>query len=262
MSFVSFVVKAQRSTPELLVPDWPAPPSVRAVTTTRRGGVSAGAYAALNLATHVGDTPEHVVVNRAALRAWLSLPAEPAWLTQVHGTTVIDAGHAGAAPEADASIAARSGAVCAVLTADCLPVLFCSRDGTRIAAAHAGWRGLAAGVLEATVRALGRPPGEVLAWLGPGIGPDAYEVGPEVREAFLAADPRAADAFARGRRNDRWLADMYALARLRLASAGVGAVYGGGLCTFRERERFFSYRRDGATGRMATLAWLEPQVPR
>ncbi len=256
---MSFVVNM---TLHFLVPDWPAPAGVRAVTTTRRGGASEGPYAAFNLAAHVGDDPARVAVNRAALRARLALPAEPAWLAQVHGTTVVDANPRDNPPEADASVADRPGVVCAVLTADCLPVLFCTRDGTLVAAAHAGWRGLAAGVLEATVRALGGPPGELLAWLGPGIGPDAYEVGPEVREAFVCADPRAADAFAQGKRADRWLADMYALARLRLASAGVTAVYGGGLCTYRDRERFFSYRRDGATGRMATLAWLEPQAPR
>jgi hypothetical protein len=256
---VSFVVNTKL---DFLVPDWPAPPGVRAVTTTRGGGASEGSYAALNLAVHVGDAPERVAANRLALRQSLSLPAEPAWLTQVHGTRVVDAGPGVDPPEADASVAGRPGIVCVVLTADCLPVLFCARDGTRVAAAHAGWRGLANGVLEATVRALDRPPGEVLAWLGPGIGPDAYEVGPEVREDFVSADPRAADAFARGRPGDRWLADMYTLARLRLAGAGVTAVYGGGLCTFRDRKRFFSYRRDGATGRMATLAWLEPQAPR
>lgn len=251
--------------PLILLPDWPAPPGVRAVTTTRGGGASSGRYASFNLATHVGDEPQRVAENRAALRSRLGLPAEPTWLTQVHGTVVVNAGvdrggdlPTAPAPEADASVAHRPGAVCAVLTADCLPVLFCTRDGSRVGAAHAGWRGLAAGVLEATLAALGRPPGEVLAWLGPGIGAEVYEVGEEVREAFLAPDPGTAGAFTPSGRPGHWLADMYALARRRLGRAGLGEIYGGGLCTYRDGERFYSYRRDGVTGRIATLIWIAP----
>jgi len=247
----------------ILVPGWPAPPTVRALTTTRVGGESSGPYASFNLATHVGDDPRQVAENRAALCARLGLPAEPTWLTQVHGTGVVDAGAlpgADGAPVADASVTDRPGPVCAVLTADCLPVLFCTRDGSRVGAAHAGWRGLSAGVLEATLAALGHPPAEVLAWLGPGIGPRAYEVGEEVREAFLAPDPGTADAFTPSGRPGHWLADMYALARRRLARAGVEEVHGGGLCTYEDGERFYSYRRDGVTGRIATLVWIGTEM--
>ena len=247
----------------ILVPGWPAPPTVRALTTTRVGGESSGPYASFNLATHVGDDPRQVAENRAALCARLGLPAEPTWLTQVHGTGVVDAGAlpgADGAPVADASVTDRPGPVCAVLTADCLPVLFCTRDGSRVGAAHAGWRGLSAGVLEATLAALGHPPAEVLAWLGPGIGPRAYEVGEVVRGAFLAPDPGTADAFTPSGRPGHWLADMYALARRRLARAGVEEVHGGGLCTYEDGERFYSYRRDGVTGRIATLVWIGTEM--
>lgn len=237
-------------------PDWPAPPAVRAVCTTRAGGVSRRPYASLNLGDHVGDDPAAVAHNRRLLRERLELPAEPRWLRQVHGCAVAGVESPEPECEADAAVAFGPGAVCAVLTADCLPVLLCDRSGTRVAAVHAGWRGLAEGVIEAALTRLDTPPERLLAWLGPAIGPDAFEVGGEVRERFLATGgPRAADAF-RPAPGSKWLADLYRLARLRLAAAGVTAVFGGGLCTFSEPARFFSYRRDGVTGRMASLIWL------
>ena len=241
-----------------IVPDWPAPPSVRALITTRAGGVSRGAYAGLNLGLSTGDDAEAVTRNRARLRQ--SLPAEPLWLRQVHGTTVVEADGMEGSPEADAAVARRPGTVCAALTADCLPLLMCDRDGTVVAAAHAGWRGLCSGVIEETLRAMDRPPEALLAYLGPAIGPAAYEVGAEMREAFIAADrggdPESEAAFTPGRPG-KFYADLYALARARLARSGVVRVYGGGYCTYTERERFYSYRRDGATGRMASLIWIE-----
>lgn len=238
-------------------PDWPAPAQVRALTTTRAGGVSLGSYAGLNLGDHVGDDPARVALNRAQLRQGLGLPTEPQWLRQVHGCAVAsDPAQAGVC-EADAALATGPGLVCAVLTADCLPLLFCDRAGTRVAAVHAGWRGLADGVIEAAVGALHTAPADLLVWLGPAIGPGAFEVGDEVRAAFLARDPAAAVAF-RPSPAGRWLADIYALARRRLEALGVRQVWGGGLCTFADPGRFYSYRRDGATGRMASLIWLVP----
>jgi len=237
-----------------IVPDWPAPPGVRALITTRPGGVSRGAYAGLNLGLRSGDDIEAVTRNRASLRQWL--PAEPLWLRQVHGTNVAEADAAQNSPEADAAVARRPGRVCAALTADCLPVLLCDEAGTVVAAAHAGWRGLCAGVIEQTLRAMDRSPEALLAYLGPAIGPAAYEVGAEVREAFIAADPGSGAAFAPGKPGKLY-ADLYALARRRLARSGVSRVYGGGYCTYTERERFYSYRRDGATGRMASLIWIQ-----
>jgi purine-nucleoside/S-methyl-5'-thioadenosine phosphorylase / adenosine deaminase len=241
-----------------IVPDWPAPPGVRALITTRAGGASRGAYAGLNLGLRSGDDVEAVARNRASLRQWL--PAEPLWLRQVHGTTVAEADAMEGSPEADAAVARRPGTVCAVLTADCLPLLLCDEEGTVVAAAHAGWRGLCSGVIEQTLRAMDRPPRALLAYLGPAIGPAAYEVGAEVREAFIAADhgsePESEAAFAPGKPG-RFYADLYALARRRLARSGVVNIYGGGYCTYTERERFYSYRRDGATGRMASLVWMD-----
>ncbi len=241
--------------PRFIIPDWSAPANVRACVTTRAGGVSRPPYASLNLAAHVGDDPQAVVANRARLRAELALPGEPAWLTQVHGVTVVDAAQPADQPQADGAFATAPGAVCAVLTADCLPVLLCDRAGTRVAVLHAGWRGLAGGVIEAGISALGVAGGELLAWLGPAIGPEAFEVGDEVRAAFVTRDPAAALAF-RPHGNGRLLADIYLLARQRLAGLGVTAVSGGGLCTVADRDRFYSYRRDSATGRMASLVWL------
>jgi len=261
-----------------IIPDWPAPFNVRALQTTRAGGVSVGAYASLNLGDHVGDDPVAVARNRALLHA--NLPADPVWLKQVHGHVVADADRAVGVPEADASVARKVGAICAVMTADCLPLLLCDEAGTVVAAAHAGWRGLADGVVEATVKAMNVAPERLLVWLGPAIGPAAFEVGEEVRQAFMAHDPEAAKAFVPcvGRASARhvglkpdlqgcsagdaepstqkWLADIFLLARQRLALLGVKRVYGGGLCTFTDAQKFYSYRRDRATGRMATLAWL------
>jgi YfiH family protein len=240
--------------PEFLRPDWAAPAGVRAAMTTRRGGVSQAPYASFNLAQHVGDDPAAVAENRRRLRAALALPVEPAWLGQVHGARVaiLPSQAEGAA---DGVVTFGRGAVCAVLVADCLPVFLANRGGDRVGLAHAGWRGLAAGVVEATVAALDCEPATLVAWLGPSIGPDAFEVGGEVRDAFLAGDPGAASAFRAGR-GGRWLADLPALARRRLAMAGVADVSGGDLCTHSDAARFYSYRRDGATGRMAALAWL------
>lgn len=237
-----------------LVPDWPVPSRVRAAVTTRQGGVSTGPYASLNLAAHVGDDPLAVNENRRRIRRALDLPAEPHWLTQVHGNTVAVAGLD--RPEsADATVVFQPGTVAAVLVADCLPVFLACRDGERVGLAHAGWRGLAAGIVEATIAALAGDPAEVVAWLGPAIGPEAFEVGDDVREAFMSSQPSAADHFTRGR-GGRWMADLPGLARQRLLACGVSEVYGGGVCTAADPARFFSYRRDGRTGRMAALTWL------
>jgi YfiH family protein len=237
-------------------PDWPAPANVRAFTTTRAGGASLGPYASLNLGDHVGDDPAAVVRNRELLRAALKFPTEPVWLRQVHGTQIIDAVQADAHGEADGAWSAQPGVVCAVLTADCLPVFLCDRAGTKVALLHAGWRGLAAGVIEQGVRALAVVPEDLLVWLGPAIGPQAFEVGMEVKAAFVQNNPAAARAFV-PTGDGRYLADLYALARLRLSALGVHHIYGGGFCTFTDRDRFFSYRRDGTCGRMASLIWLE-----
>lgn len=280
-----------------LEPDWPAPASVRAASSLRGGGVSQRPYAGLNLALHVGDEPEAVARNRRALGAALAWPAEPMWLNQVHGARVVQASPQATSPEADAVYARQAGQVCAVLTADCLPVLFCDLDGKCVAAAHAGWRGLAGGVLGATWAAMGVPAARTMAWLGPAIEPAAFEVGAEVRQAFLARDAAHSAAFARNARG-RWQADLHALARRELQRLGVEAIFAdahergtqpagsaqpgsgprpdpaedpgqgrgagskelqtrGGFRCHGERTRFFSYRRDGRTGRMASLIWLQ-----
>lgn len=220
--------------------------------------MSRGPYASLNLADHVGDDPVRVARNRALLCERLALPGEPLWLRQVHGCEVARGGVDQNGCEADAAVALVPGVVCAVLTADCLPLLLCDRAGTRAAAVHAGWRGLAAGVIEAAVARMQAAPADLLAWLGPAIGPDAFEVGAEVRTAFLARDPAAGAAF-RPSPGGRWLADLYLLARHRLAAAGVGRISGGGLCTYTDARRFYSYRREGVTGRMASLIWIAPR---
>ncbi len=240
---------------ELLSAPWPAPPQVKALTTTRGGGVSTGPYASLNLAGHVGDDPVYVTANRTRVRNAARLPAEPAWLDQVHGVQVVDAAAAVPGP-ADGSYARAPGVVCAVLTADCLPVFLCDRDGTRVAVLHAGWRGLAAGIIEQGIAALGLPPAQLLACLGPAIGPQAFEVGPEVMAAFMAQDDAAQAAFVPGVAGRYW-ADLYLLARQRLARRGVHAVFGGEHCTHDDSARFFSYRRDGRCGRIASLIWIE-----
>ena len=240
----------------LIFPDWPAPARVRAVSTTRQGGVSPPPYDSLNLAAHVGDDPIHVAENRRRLAAAGGLSADPAWLEQVHGSVAVAAETVAAPVAADAAWTRASGRACVVMTADCLPVLLCDRAGTVVAAAHAGWRGLAGGVIAATVAAMQVPPTELLAWLGPAIGPEAFEVGDEVRVAFLALDAGNAVCF-RPSPAGRWLADVYELARRQLRGLGVAAVYGGGFCTFNEPARFFSYRREHRTGRMATLIGLD-----
>ncbi|MBK3869411.1 peptidoglycan editing factor PgeF [Pseudomonas stutzeri] len=237
-----------------LTPDWPAPAGVRACVTTRRGGLSVAPFDSFNLGDHVGDDPASVACNRRHLQEVLG--CQPVWLAQVHSSVAIEAAR-GVCATADASWSAVPGEACTVLTADCLPVLFCDRGATRVAAAHAGWRGLAGGVLEATLEALAVPPDEVLAWLGPAIGPAAFEVGSEVREAFLAQHAEAAVAFLPSHNPGRFMADLYQLARIRLAAVGVNAVHGGGLCTFSD-PRFYSYRRASRTGRFASLIWLEP----
>lgn len=239
-----------------LEPNWPAPPGVRAVSTLRDSGASTGPYASFNLGLHVGDEEHRVIENRLRLVVELGLPSSPQWLTQVHGHRVIEAGRVAGAPEADAAYTRAAGRVCAVMTADCLPILLCSRDGSAVAAVHAGWKGLAGGVVESAIHALGTR--ELLAWLGPAIGPDAFAVGADVRAAFMALDSGLTAAF-RPAGEAKWLADIYQLGRVMLARAGVprDAIHGGGWCTHGQPDDFFSYRRDRVTGRMASLIWRE-----
>jgi YfiH family protein len=234
-------------------PEWRAPAWVRAWQSVRTGGVSTGPYSSLNLGLHVGDDEPHVMENRRRLVASRRMPAEPCWLDQVHGARILDLDRARGG-RADGAVTGSPGIVCAVMTADCLPVLFATKHERRVGAAHAGWRGLVAGVLPAAVAALGGDPADIVAWLGPAISQPAYEVGDEVRAAFLAVDERAAAAFVPSPAG-RWLADLYALARASLESAGVGAIAGGGLCTQRD-GRFFSHRREAPCGRMASLIWI------
>ncbi|MGK3144612.1 purine nucleoside phosphorylase YfiH [Pantoea sp. C2G6] len=239
----------------LIIPQWPAPSRVRACSTQRQGGISASPWDALNLGGHVGDNPEDVKRNRQLLVEKAGLPAMPQWLDQVHATDVVGLSSAGETPlRGDACITTEPGVVCAIMTADCLPVLFCSDDGHEVAAAHAGWRGLCAGVLENTLAQFRSPPDRIHAWLGPAIGPEAFEVGAEVRQAFMAQDSRAAHAFRPA--GEKYYADIWQLARLRLHAAGVSSVSADSRCTYTERDDFFSFRRDRITGRMATLIWL------
>lgn len=238
---------------DCIIPDWPAPSKVKALITTRKGGMSLGAFASFNLSDHVGDDAAAVAQNRALLHK--HLPAEPKWLKLEHGVTVADLDLDCPPPRADAAVARTFGTICGVLTADCLPILLCNDATTVVAVAHAGWRGLAAGVIEATVGSLAVPSQSLLAYLGPAIGPRVYEVGDDVRQAFVRSDPRAEPAFS-AKHNGKWLADLYCLAHQRLGQMGVTRIYGGGYCTFTDKERFFSYRRDGVTGRMAALIWL------
>lgn len=239
---------------ELIRPDWPAPRNVHVFTTTRNSGFSRGSWDGLNLGAHCGDDPDRVEKNRQSLLSLL--PSEPRWLNQVHGTEVITWDKAkDAETEADAIVSSDKGQVCAVLTADCLPVVFCDQAGTKVAVAHAGWRGLAAGVLEATVLAMGCKPSDLLAWFGPAIGPRAFEVGRDVFDAFVNSNTGDTIAFKPYR--DRWLADIYQLAGLAIERSGVTQISGGQHCTYEEEDRFFSYRRDGETGRMATVVWLQ-----
>lgn len=269
-----------------IVPQWQAPARVRSAFTLRAGGVSVAPYDSLNVGAHVGDAVDAVRENRRRLREQLGLPSEPVWLQQVHGTEVADldalglpggvpppvhvvaaerdgaradiraAAPASEPPRADAALARLSGRVCVIQVADCMPVLFAARDGSAVAAAHAGWRGLAGGVLEETIRKLGIPPTHLLAWLGPTISQDNFEVGEDVRAAFISRDPEARAAFVTNTRG-RWQCDLYALARRRLSALGIEDVFGGGWCTYADAARFFSFRRDGQCGRMAALIWLE-----
>ena len=240
--------------------DWPAPAGVRSWQTTRAGGLSDGSYSSLNLGLHVGDDAKAVAANRKRLRTDLNLPGEPVWLEQVHGARILrpDQGETG---PADGAVTTRESAVLAVMTADCLPVLLTTKSGGIVGIAHAGWRGLADGVLGAAVEALACEPSEILAWLGPAISEPAFEVGDEVRETFVAAGPAHARHFRRNARG-RWQADLPALARRALAAAGVRAVYGNPACTYGDAERYFSHRREAPCGRMASLVWLESGAKR
>ena len=244
---------------DLIVPDWPAPANVRAFFTTRRGGASQGEFASLNLGLHVGDELRHVQENRARLQAML--PSAPGWLNQVHGTNVYEflrVDSADVAPQADAAMTCEASKVCAVLVADCLPVLFCNDDGSCVAAAHAGWRGLAAGVLERTVASMKTPPAGTMAWLGPAIGSSAFEVGQDVVDAFVSQSIHARSWFtAIDNKPGKYLADIFQLARQRLNAVGVERIFGGEFCTVSDPSRFFSYRRDGRTGRMAGVIWRD-----
>ncbi len=269
-----------------IYPDWPAPANVKAIQSTRRGGISAAPYDSLNFGTHVGDNPRVVAHNRQLLAPYM--PSEPVWLEQVHGKAVVNADAASCVPQADACIARHRGAVCVVMTADCLPVLLCDEDGTVVGAAHAGWKGLAAGVIEATVGEMGVAPQKLMAWLGPAIGPHAFEVGADVRDVFMAHDAQAAAAFIPLADEDKYRADIVRLARQRLNAHGINRVYGSGcdtllrssrlreqppvappapddfvapgrgdtFCTYHQKDKFFSFRRDGVTGRMGTFIWL------
>jgi YfiH family protein len=245
---------------DFIVPNWPAPANVRAMQTTRVGGVSHAPYNSLNFGLHVNDNPIHVAQNRQALSAYL--PSEPVWLNQVHGIDVIDAALASCVPEADASFATQKNVVCVTMTADCLPVLLCDSAGTCVAAVHAGWRSLCDGVIEATLKQMPAKPQDIMAWLGPAIGPNAFEVGAEVRTQFIAKDGQAEHAFRP--HGDKWLGDLYQIAKQRLNNLGVTRIYGGGQdqhwCTYTDESQFFSFRRDGVTGRMATLIWLDSSV--
>lgn len=241
--------------PAWITPAWPAPGNILAISTTRQGGHSIGRYAGMNLGDHVGDDPHAVSNNRQQLTERLALPGEPVWLKQVHGHRVLCADSAAANTEADAAWSAQAGTVCAVLTADCLPLLFCDRAGSHVAVAHAGWRGLAAGIIEATLDALPVPASDLLVWLGPAISAQAFEVGEEVVTAFTRFDPETRQAFVPAE-SGKWFADLPRLARQRLQGRGVVDIYDSELCTYTDNERFYSFRRDGETGRMATLIMI------
>jgi len=238
---------------DFIIPDWPAPANVKAIQTTRLGGYSVAPYGSLNLGLHVQDDGLAVAKNRQLLSDYL--PSQPVWLNQVHGVEVIDVTKSLCVQDADASFSKNKNVVCVTMTADCLPVLLCNQQGTAVASIHAGWRSLCDGVIEATIKMMGVESEELMAWLGPAIGPDAFEVGSEVREAFIAQDAQADQAFkAYG---DKWLGDLYGIAKQRLNKQGLNKIYGGGECTYSTPSRYFSFRRDGLTGRMATMIWFE-----
>jgi polyphenol oxidase len=237
-----------------LVPDWPAPKNIYAATTLRSGGISTGVFASMNLAAHVGDEIEKVAENRRFIISALNLPREPVWLEQIHSDVVIDASNAKPQAQADASYSFEPEIVCAVMTADCLPLLVCDREGTRIAAIHAGWRGLLAGIISKTIKAMQTR--NLMVWLGPAIGPSCFEVGSEVRDSFVNKSVDYLSAFLE-QTNGQWLANIYTLAKIELAKADVNEIYGGNFCTFTDSARFYSYRRDNKTGRMASLIWRQ-----
>lgn len=243
-------------TQNLILADWPAPANIKAMTTTRLNGASQGAYASFNVASHVADNTEHVAENRRLLRERLSLPAEPLWLDQVHGNHVYQADQPNTSRQADAVTTQQIDAICAILTADCLPLLLCNQQGTEVAAIHAGWRGLASGVIDKTVECMSSTSAELMVWLGPAIGPRAFEVGPEVQQQFCVQQTDSQQAFKPSGK-DRYFADIYQLARLNLARLGVRQIYGGEYCSYSDSEHFYSYRRDGQTGRMASLIWIQ-----
>ncbi|MGZ8190025.1 MAG: peptidoglycan editing factor PgeF [Methylococcaceae bacterium] len=237
-----------------LVPDWPAPANIHAATTLRSGGVSFGIFNSLNPAMHVGDNADLVRQNRQIIKDMLELPSEPVWLEQIHSNRVVNAVKTEVLQQGDASYCSEPGVVCAVMTADCLPLLVCTDDGSQIAAVHAGWRGLLAGIIGNTITAMQTR--NVLVWLGPAIGSDCFEVGAEVRDSFMEKSAKFSSAF-KEKTNGKCLADIYQLARIDLALLGINTIYGGNFCTVIEQERFYSYRRDKETGRMATLIWRE-----
>ncbi len=246
----------EQQPPGFIRPDWPAPDNVHALVTLRTGGYSSGPYTSFNLAAHTEDDAGRVLRNRKLLREHFSLPAEPVWLQQVHSNRIVYADTDNIGARADGSWTDTTANVCVVMTADCLPVLICDHSGSKVAAAHAGWRGLHAGVITNAVSMLKTDPGELMVWLGPAIGPRAFEVGPEVIRAFTADNSENISAFSQ-KDDQHWLCDLYRLARIELSSLGITSVFGGNECTYTDEERFFSYRRDGCTGRMASLIWLE-----
>lgn len=243
---------------DLLWADWPAPENIRALTTTRTGGVSQGAFQSMNLADHVDDNAEHVKLNREILTAALNIK-QPVWLQQVHGINVVDSQTAVHHCKADAVYSNQADEVCNVLTADCLPLLFCNKQGTAVAAAHAGWRGLAEGVIASTVNAMQQKSQDIIVWLGPAIGPDCFEVGQDVFDAFVNKDKNAIKAFTKTD-NEHYLADIYYLARLKLNRLGIEQIFGGGLCTYSDEKKFYSFRRNPVTGRMASMIWIEDET--
>ena len=242
------------NTIELLWADWPAAKNIRALTTTRIGGASRGVYSSLNLADHVGDELSDVEKNRQTLVRQLNIK-QPVWLKQVHGVQVADAATAKHHDEADAVYTDLADTVCAVMTADCLPLLFCNQQATKVAAAHAGWRGLVDGVIESTVETLQEKPENIMVWLGPAIGAECFEVGQDVFDAFVSVDAKAKQAFVKTDAT-HFLADIYQLARLRLQKLGIEKIYGGGLCTYTDEQRFYSFRKNKTTGRMASMIWI------
>jgi purine-nucleoside/S-methyl-5'-thioadenosine phosphorylase / adenosine deaminase len=243
------------SADDLIIPNWPAPNNIKAVSTTRHSGFSLAPYAQLNLGSHVGDDPQLVDQNREYITQSANLPEEPRWLEQIHGTTIINSQHWQQDIKADAIFSLQVSHVCAVMTADCLPILLCNQQGNIVAAIHAGWRGLAAGIIEKIIQTFSCDPSEIMVWLGPAIGPTQFEVGPEVYDLFVANDPTSSEAF-KIKDPQHYLADIYLLARQRLQKNNVHKVFGGDFCTVSEKERFFSYRRDGITGRMASMIWI------